>query len=238
MKLKHITFTGIDEHTDVNVLKDIKKKYPLAEFGVLMSKKWSVNGNRYPSPEIINNFTDQGLDLSAHLCGGIAKDAYTGNFLSVLSCYPSFQHPDFKRVQLNVSSYDELWTQAGWLEDFYENKEVIIQQKSPTMAQSQGFRRFQTLNPHINVTMLIDPSGGKGVDDGLNIIATPYKTGYAGGINEDNVEEKLTTLMNLDTVGYFWIDMESGVRSDDWFDTDKVVRVLEKCEKVLKNLDI
>ena len=36
--------------------------------------------------------------------------------------------------------------------------------------------------------------------------------------------------------GEFWIDMESGVRTDDWFDLDKVRRVLAICNEVIRDL--
>lgn len=36
-RLKHITFTGVDEKTDLKVLKEIQMQYPIAEFGVLAS---------------------------------------------------------------------------------------------------------------------------------------------------------------------------------------------------------
>ena len=224
MKLKQITFTGLDEHTDVEVLKSIQKEFPIVEFGVLMSAHWKTNGNRYPSPEVISRFVDQGLNLSAHLCGSIAKAAFTGDFSKVIEKYPIFTHPDFKRSQLNVAPYEDIFTTAGICEPI--GKEIIIQQKSPTLLYSAAFNKFSFLNPDLNVTMLVDPSGGKGIDEGLDVIATSCKTGYAGGINVDNVEEKLKVLMSLETVENFWIDMESGVRTDDWFDTEKVKLVL------------
>jgi len=236
MKLKHITFTGLDEKTNVEELKQIQKEYPIVEFGVLMSAHWKTNGNRYPDPEIITRFTDQGLNLSAHLCGSIAKTAFAGDFSKVVEKYPIFIHPDFKRTQLNVAPYEDIFKDACILAYPIE-KEIIIQQKSPTLLYSAAFNKFSFLNPDANVTMLIDPSGGKGIDDGLDVIATPYKTGYAGGINADNVEQKLTSLLNLETVENFWIDMESGVRTDDWFDISKVKLVLEKCDNVLRNLE-
>ena len=235
MKIKHITFTGLDANTNVEDLVAIQKKYPIAEFGVLMSKNWETNGNRYPNPELVKNFLDQGLNLSAHLCGHLAREAFKGYLEPVISIYKAFEHPDFKRVQLNVSPYESIYLQADTLK-LKVDKEFIIQQHSPTLLHSQGFNSFEQKNPDTRVTMLIDPSGGRGVDDGLDIIATDYKTGYAGGINEDNVEDKLRTLMSLDTVNEFWIDMESGVRTDDWFDINKVVRVLEKCDKIVKDM--
>ena len=63
--------------------------------------------------------------------------------------------------------------------------------------------------------------------------AMKKKIGYAGGINPGNVADKLTFLMENEMVGDFWIDMESGVRTDDWFDIDKVRRVLEICEPII-----
>lgn len=233
MKLKHITFTGLDANTSVSDLVEIQKKYPIAEFGVLMSKNWETNGNRYPNPELVQRFLDQGLNLSAHLCGHLAREAYKGYLELVMSIYHAFEHPDFKRVQLNVSPYENIYLQADTLK-LKVDKEFIIQQRSPTLLYSQAFNRFEEKNPNTKVTMLVDPSGGRGIDEGLDIIATDRKIGYAGGINEDNVEDKLRTLMSLDTVNEFWIDMESGVRTNDWFDLDKVVRILEKCQNILK----
>lgn len=231
-KLKTITFTGIDEKTDVDALKVIKEEYPIVEFGVLMSRSWKVNGNRYPNPETISRFLGYGLNLSAHLCGGIARYAFAGDFRKVTDTYYMFNHPDFKRVQLNVSPYEDIFETAAHL-NVPLDKEIIIQQKSPTLKYSQAFNRFSALNEDLNVTMLVDPSGGRGKDEGLDIIATSYKTGYAGGINIDNVADKLMTLLDKETIGDFWIDMESSVRTDDWFDVEKVRKILEVCNKII-----
>lgn len=40
MKLTKVTFTGVDEKTDLDHLQEIGKKYPYVEFGVLMSYNW------------------------------------------------------------------------------------------------------------------------------------------------------------------------------------------------------
>ena len=61
-----------------------------------------------------------------------------------------------------------------------------------------------------------------------------YHIGYAGGINEHNVADKLRFLLSRPDVGLFWIDIESGVRTDDWFDTTKVRRIIEICKNVVK----
>jgi hypothetical protein len=59
--------------------------------------------------------------------------------------------------------------------------------------------------------------------------------GYAGGISPDNVEKKLRTLLEYDSDERFWIDMETRVRTEDeWLDLDKVERVLEICDPIIK----
>ena len=236
MKLKHITFTGIDERTSVYDLKAIQEQFPFAEFGVLMSRHWRENGNRFPSPSVIASFLGRGVNLSAHLCGGIAKDAYMGNMTSAIEASElTLLSDDFKRVQLNIAPYKELQIKRK-LDNY--GKEIIIQQKSPNREDMKPFMDFFRVNPQLKPTMLIDPSGGLGRDMGLDIAEIKSKVGYAGGINAQNVDAKLRILMNLDTVGSFWIDMESGVRTDDWFDTDKVVEVLRICRKVLQTCEV
>lgn len=234
MKLQHITFTGVDKKTSVYALKSIQQEFPIAEFGILFSRNWATNGHRYPSPNIVNKFLDQGLNLSAHLCGRIAKDAYNGIFDSVFEATSDvLMHRDFKRFQLNVATYGNF--HKGSLPHTKGRAlEFIIQQKSSSIEDTEAYQRFKYCNPQLAVSMLVDSSGGKGIDSGLDIVNTNEKIGYAGGINPDNVGDKLQTLLDNNLVGDFWIDMETGVRTDDWFDIDKVYSVLQTCNEIIK----
>jgi hypothetical protein len=72
---------------------------------------------------------------------------------------------------------------------------------------------------------LFDASGGRGVAPQ----AWPrhpgrVSVGYAGGIGPENVREVLAA---IGATGPYWIDMESGVRTDDRFDIGKCERVCE-----------
>lgn len=235
MRLQHITFTGIDWRTSLRHLLGIQREFPIAEFGVLTSYHWSENGNRYLRPDIIRGLRDRGLNLSLHLCGSAAHDAAMGEWEKINDFL--FDSLDiFKRVQLNVSSrkdnpeYCRLPLVFG--------QELIIQQYAELEPQlyENTLKKWKKGNcPCIEtISTLLDSSGGRGISTPLKVWVSNGKIGYAGGFNPDNVGEKLSFLMSHVTQGTFWIDMESGIRTDDWFDTEKVYQVLQTCKSIIE----
>ena len=228
MKLQHITFTGIDGKTDLGALWELQQQYPIAEFGVLVAKNWRENGNRYFNPSYLDALEGRGLNLSAHLCGSIARAAVRGDFDPFGDWARSLPLAFiFNRCQLNIATSKENPDSFGWCGDAFLFNELILQQRSVDDCDL-----YFNSNTNKYVTVLLDASGGEGIDTPIRVLKG-RKVGYAGGINPDNVAEKLTFLMENEMVGDFWIDMESGVRTDDWFDIDKVRRVLEICEPII-----
>jgi hypothetical protein len=226
MKLQNITFTGIDGKTDLGALWELQQQYPIAEFGVLVAKNWRENGNRYFNPSYLDALDGRGLNLSAHLCGSIARAAVRGDFEPFRDWARSFPFT-FNRCQLNIATSKENPNSFELCLDTLLFDEIILQQKSVDDCEL-----YFNSNTNKYVTVLLDASGGDGIDTPIRVLKG-RKVGYAGGINPDNVAEKLTFLMENEAVGDFWIDMESGVRTDDWFDINKVVKVLEICNDVL-----
>ena len=231
MKLKHITFTGIDTKTNIKALTDIQREFPIAEFGVLTSRRWIENGNRYINPQFLCNLWRTKLNLALHICGSAASEAADGYWNNInqhlVNCLGLF-----KRIQLNISNRTDIPYRLASTPTIHT--EVIIQQRG--IHDIEFFERSKWLNTSI----LLDASGGQGIDTPIKVLpnipdngSKPFKVGYAGGINADNVADKLTFLMENEQVGDFWIDMESGVRTDDWFDLNKVRRVLEICEPII-----
>ena len=95
---------------------------------------------------------------------------------------------------------------------------------------------FNAIKNRTKMSVLLDVSGGRGIDTPFKPLNIPgLKVGYAGGLNPDNVGEKLEHLMK-NVNGEFWIDMESGVRTDDMFDLNKVYKVLHVCQEVLASI--
>ncbi len=229
MKLKHITFTGIDGHTDLGALWGIQQNYPMVEWGVLVAKNWKDNGNRYFNPSYLDSLENHGLNLSAHLCGSIARSAVRGD-IEPFRKWARGYGDIFHRCQLNVATSPNnpmSFDYSGEICNYFD--EVILQQKS-----AHEIPLFINCKVSRHITCLLDASGGQGIDTPIEILNLPHKIGYAGGINIDNVADKLSYLLESEDGDDFWIDMESGVRTDDWFDINKVVEVLKICSDVLK----
>jgi hypothetical protein len=213
MKPEFITFTGVDAQTDSKRLRDISSRYP-CEWGVLFSPNRQGKDQRYPSYDIISNiisFMEDNpfVSFAAHVCGQYAESLMTRVPISIGYTYL----PYFGRIQVNHVTPD-----VSIMNGFSDHikKPVIIQTRQtdvfpPTM---QG------------VHWLYDASGGKG------ILPTTYPensranlVGYAGGINPENVVV-VNDMVQHNTP--YWLDMETGVRTDNWLDLDKVEMVLEK----------
>jgi hypothetical protein len=236
MKLQHITFTGIDGKTDLGELWEIQQEYPIVEFGVLVAKNWRENGNRYFNPSFLDALESRGLNLSAHLCGSVARAAIRGDwelYRDWARSYPYF----FNRCQINISLSKENPEKITIDDCAHSFNEIILQQKD--IRHLNLFHNSQKKNyGEPDISVLLDASGGQGINTEIEVLSGNYKVGYAGGINPDNVYEKLKYLLTNEQVGDFWIDMESGVRTDDWFDTAKVRQVLKEYDRVLNDIGI
>jgi hypothetical protein len=197
---RFITFTGADEHTDIDRMVSLSKKYPI-EWGILFSPKRQGQG-RYPPLEFVQRLIDCGrLHLAAHLCGGHARSALAGvDPLGLAS---------FERVQINTTEQNiDIAAVRKWGEGI--GARVILQCRGEFPGTAA-------------VAWLFDTSGGRGLMP--DSWPKPHPTqisGYAGGIGPDNVLDVLSRIEATD----FWIDMESKVRNaNDRFDLDAVERV-------------
>lgn len=229
--LQHITFTGIDQYTDIARLRELQKRFPLAEFGVLLSTDWTKNGTRFPNPAILKELAGQDLHLSAHLCGDAAEWALDGHWpwIDNIIFGGDEIRKAFSRIQLNVSTRKNL---PERLAATLPHTEIIIQQKD---ADHAGLF-LRSAECMADVSVLLDASGGRGVECPFEVRPEmiAFKVGYAGGLGPDNAASKLAELLRNPDIGRFWIDMESRVRTDDRLDLDKVEAVLKECYKILK----
>ncbi len=210
-----VTITGADDAVEPEELAKLSQEFPFVEWGLLCSR--SREGTpRYPSQPWKSAFFGTALlyklRVAAHFCGPLARETMTGEARPAV-------HPWVQRVQINGFAVDKA---AGMPPD--PRCEFILQVRAE--EDLQGAANYILACPSLRASILFDPSGGRGIEP-FRWPCSPsgVRMGYAGGITPDNV---LDVLRAIGPVEPTWIDMESGVRTDDRFDLGKVRRVLEQ----------
>jgi|WetSurMetagenome_2_1015567.scaffolds.fasta_scaffold12790_6 hypothetical protein len=225
MKLSKITFTGADDKVDRQQLYNISDVNSRVEWGILVYPK-RYGELRYPSLKWIGNFLRYKPDFvqtSAHLCG-TAIHGFISN--------PKYRErmSNFDRVQLNVGNYYNILNPnvfIGSIMDFTDeySKPVILQYNKSNHDIIDHILRF------VDVNILFDSSRGKGIvnfDIKSHLLDDPY-SGYAGGITSENIRSVMKILDSMyDKEQRIWIDTESGIRTNNEFDIDKIMLILNQ----------
>jgi hypothetical protein len=232
--LRCCTLTGVDEQTDLNALKNLSRKFPRAEWGVL----WSGNqqekhqgAGRYPRAQWIKEFgkATEGRKImtALHICGDDALSFLRGD----TALWEVAQL--FNRVQLNVKA------QGTSLAQDLDEQTISRAAHMFTFSYGHGRIIFQLNNDNKQlcervrsngIDMLFDSSLGRGVLPASwpNKRDFPgMRIGYAGGLGPDNIQEQLPFMSKACAGSSFWVDMESKLRTNDRFD-------LGACETVLR----
>lgn len=217
MRIDRVTITGADDQVKHGALELLSLRFPFVEFGILFSQK-RTGQPRYPSRMWVQDLTTITGAFSAHICGQWSRDFCQGefSFRDWASKHKFFWR--FQRVQINTTTPVEAHKRA---------EEVYIE-RGPDLIIP--VRNFDQIKPR-NTFMLLDNSGGRGRVQ-TSWPAPKGYCGYSGGIGPENIEEVCGALQEFE--GDCWIDMESGVRTNDQFDLDKVKDVLEKVSKYVE----
>ncbi len=232
-QIQFVTFTGADDSVDPAKLIELSKKYEeKIEFGILFSVS-KEGTDRYPSASWINKLADMvtghNIKLSAHLCGSyvdtmavVKSSSEYGKHLWL----DTFQDAStvFQRVQINSGHQPPVdFSETEYLRSLKRIKEKAI------IIQTDGIKsaHHTLLDIHgLMVSSLVDSSGGRGSESIFIPPGYESEWGFAGGINPDNVQDKIANIMDVYS-GSFWIDMESGVRTENKFDLVKVESVMK-----------
>ncbi len=215
MKLTRVTITGADNGVSPHALSDLSREYPFVEWGILFSKK-RYGDPRYPSNIWLGELAKSNIwkRVSFHLCGEFARRAMGGEFNSPINA---------KRVQLNgFSDYVLpclLCAEQNWTTEFILQCNTLEAIERAEKLVEGGLK---------NVAALWDLSGGNGKQiENWPLPLGPLRIGYAGGLNESNIVRIAEKIIGAREPHDFWLDLESGARTDDKFDIDKVRRILE-----------
>ena len=208
-----ITFTGVDERTklidlDGYSFSSAPRNMLLipCEFAILYTAN-PEGRHRYPSREFIEQYADEFHGFKAiHICGQTARGQFRRGELDQLLL-------KFDRVQINGKLETEDHAKRNQFKDFID-----------FIAQSPG-------NAFIppNFDVLCDASGGTGAPPAewkRPTLQYNSKVGFAGGLRPGNIEREMPLIEAAAAGEPYWIDMETGVRTDDWFDIEKVKAVV------------
>ncbi|MFN7115108.1 MAG: hypothetical protein ACK4PK_12205 [Alphaproteobacteria bacterium] len=221
MHLKYISITGADDAVDPADLLALSHAFPAAEWAILLLPE-RAGTPRFPKPDWIRSFAVQaaGLNTAMHLCGSALLGFIAGDD----DIFAAMQ--GFSRIQLNLKFGDVegQYDPAALLKRVADNPrwQFIIQYAK----DKQGL--LPLLKDIPNHAVLFDESAGRGISpDTWDAPLAGHFCGYAGGLRPDNVAQNLEIIAKVAAGHETWIDMETGVRSDDVFDLAKVRRVLE-----------
>lgn len=196
-KPEFITFTGIDDRTCLGKADQLARRYPI-EWGILFS--YNNKDARYPSLQTIDEAMQITGKKSVHLCGRASREFHKKASLPEI-VYKNLSKID--RMQINGFDY---------LPYGYFHGVFLISQCKEFNHCSSGYQLFDT-------------SGGCGkFPDAIPKPKTNGLVGYAGGIGPETVEKYLKL---IESDNCFWIDMEGKVRTNGWFDLNKVEQVCE-----------
>ena len=217
-----VTLTGIDERTDLTRLPDSGGDY-LLEYAILISRSKNGQEPRYPSyttvQTMIKKLQDEHI-LAAHFCGAPAREILQGIVPQELHWLKGM----VDRIQINANEKDTL---AGW-------------QKAADILNLVGitpiFQWRRDIWPAFmdgRADVLLDRSGGRGIAEQIWPVRGNYKgkIGYAGGLGPDNLPISDIAKAAGNSSKY-WIDMESSLRTHDWFDIEKAAKVLMALDDV------
>lgn len=222
----HVTITGADDMVNPVDLYALSRRFPFVEWGVLMSG--SRKGTpRYPTDSWLTalcNGRPNGVYVSAHLCGEMFRAAMRGEWV-----WPA----TVNRVQLN--GFVEVTYEFKRLADYHGTRyEFILQCRDAAYLPS--YANMTKMLPSASV--LFDPSGGRGIEQVTWPRVPAFaRVAFAGGINEDNVEATIEACSKVTGHSDFYVDLETGARTKERFDLEKVERILTKVATVNATTD-
>ena len=214
-----LTFTGVDDWTDLSELAACCRSTGI-EYTVLAGTSTGRHP-RFPQVTRIRAFEaacrNAGIASAIHLCGRHARAANAGDHEELTDLCRGFG-----RIQVNSPSAGNYHRENLERLQKHLGVPVIVQHRQP-FAESEPFAGRK-------LSYLLDQSGGRGVA-GLKHWSRPWPgiaCGYAGGLNADNIATAITHARSFNQ--NVWLDMETGIRTQDRFDLQKVERIAETAQ--------
>jgi len=224
--LKQVTFTGADATTHIPGMLALSAQFPWIEWGILLP--FGDGSDRFPTYEWVQGFigavclAPHEVKTAAHIC-----PPWTQSFLLNPLAIDALIGSAFDRVQINTHAHPYNFI-SRWQDSVVRDfpREYIL--------QLDGVNEENLYGSPGNVTGLHDLSHGAGILPGSWPKPHPGRNqwvGYAGGLGPHNLAEQIPRILEVAGSTDIWIDMETHVRTNGWFDLKKVrdcIRIAEK----------
>lgn len=227
MLLRRVSLTGADDTVSVEELYLLARQFARVEWALLYVPH-AEGQARNPTRSWREAFFDAKMPgySAVHLCGRQA-------FEELLAGELPAEILKANRLQLNINARKPDFTDDQVLAVFAKALELgpeIILQYHPAAAHVVEYAVAHCPAAHRRrLHVLMDASRGTGVlPDSWGTPPSLAQTfcGFAGGLGPANIAEVAAQLNQRGLP--FWLDMESGVRTDNRFDMTKVRAVLEQ----------
>lgn len=245
MSLDRVTITGADDSVNVKQLVDLFQEFPFVEWGILASSG-RMGSPRFPSAAWLNDLCETSfthnykMQLSLHLCGKVVRQLLMG----IDEIKERALLVPFQRIQLNFHGEGSPCYPSNFFESLlaFGDKQIIFQIDGARGNVYLESILSRELGRRVDAVGLFDASGGAGVlpekwPHPRYVLGSYWNYhGYAGGLSPDNLAEQLPLINEVAFSCRFWIDVETGIRSDNdkVFDLDKVRRFLEIAKPHIK----
>lgn len=220
-----LSITGADNLVPVSELKQMIQTYPSLELAVLYFPE-KENQARNPGVEWRNEFFANipKENTAIHLCGKDVFDTILSSDFEHSAVFHELKKTE--RIQININARKDIFSH----EDIQKIYTVLLNHGFTLILQYHE-RSKDWILPYItpkhleNVHILLDASLGKGVTPDTFEIPEAlknlhYPIGFAGGLNPDNIGKVYAQIKPLNLPRY-WLDLESGARTDNLFDINK-----------------
>lgn len=239
MKLKTITCSGANEHTDIERLIELMQMYPEMELGIQVSgKKASLGSPRYFWLMRLYRMLREQRTISAgialHLNQDWVESFCVGTVPPVLVDWLQMKigdKPFISRVQLNFKIGREARPVADVLVATikrYPRQRFIL---SYNEDNAEFINKLHD-NYQFNFDCLFDNSFGEGIapTEWLAPVFNDVFQGYAGGLSADNVKDQLNIIaLQVPTDREIFIDAEGQLKGDDKHFS------ISKCRQFIEN---
>lgn len=235
MSLHLVALTGADDRVSIDALSEFCARHPRAELAILYFPE-KEGSSRNPSAAWRERLLARGLKhVAAHLCGEevfrkLLEPSTAAEILKDISRY--------SRVQVNINARRQTFTQEEVLQVYRvlvrAGINVIVQLHDESQATIKKLFDAHPYGEPAPVSVLFDKSRGKGIapshwPEPLEVDFLLF-TGFAGGLGPDNIATELPKIKHvayLNGPRSFWIDMETGLQTDNCFDLGKAERVMD-----------